>query len=269
MSAGPAIDCHAHVWDGSVPYAPDAWTRPGYVYPAEALLADMAANGISHGVIAAASLFGTDNSYTLAALARHANLRGTAIVAPEADLATLAALRAGGIVGVRLQYFFVDPLPDLAGADFQAFCGRLRDLGLHLHLNIEGHRLAGVAQVLAASGVRLVIDHFGWHDPAPRRQAASYQAMLRLLDRGNVWVKVSSGFRRPDRDLPAEYCADLIARFGPQRLLWGSDAPFVGHEHVASYAAVVADFSHYVPDPAVRAAIGQAGFDFYFRSDQQ
>lgn len=258
------IDCHAHVWGEDMPFAPEAWTRPDYVYSAEDFCADMARNGITYGVIAAASLFGIYYDYTVHALRRHRNLRGTAILDPATDFYTLEALRADGIVGVRLQLFFVDPLPDLSSAEFRLFCRRLRDLGMHIHLNIEGDRLAPVARVLMETGVKLVIDHFGWHDPDPRLQSASYQEMLRLMDAGNVWVKLSSGFRRPDCDLPAEYCADLLARFGPERLLWGSDAPFVGHEAVASYDGVVADFVHYVPDPTVRAAIGQSGYDFYF-----
>ena len=60
------------------------------------------------------------------------------------------------------------------------------------------------------TGVKLVIDHFGWHDPGPRLAAASYQGMFGLLDRGNVWVKINSGFRHPnehspDWSLPMEY----------------------------------------------------------------
>ena len=41
MSEAPLVDCHAHVWDASVPFAADAWTRPDYCYTAEDFLADM------------------------------------------------------------------------------------------------------------------------------------------------------------------------------------------------------------------------------------
>ncbi len=92
-------------------------------------------------------------------------------------------------------------------------CG---DLGMHIHLNIEGDRLVETASALMDTGVNLVIDHFGWHDPAPRLAAPSYQGMLGLLDRGNAWVKISSGFRHPDEhspdwSLPVEYAQDLLA----------------------------------------------------------
>jgi len=261
---GPLVDSHAHIWEPDMPFAAAAWTRPGYVYTAEQFLADMEGAGIRYGVVAAASLFGTYNDYTIRSLRRFPTLRGTAILDPAVDLYALEALRADGIVGTRLQWYMLESLPDIAGEVFQRFCRRLRDLGMHVHLNIEGSRLPAVARELASTGVRLVIDHYGWHDPAPRLRADSYQAMLRLMETGNVWVKLASGFRRPDRDLPAEYTRDLLARFGAERLLWGSDSPFIGHEQAASYRSVVEDLHYAVPEEATRRALGESAYRFYF-----
>ncbi len=264
---GPLVDCHAHAWGPDMPFVSTAWQRPGYVYSAEDLLRDMDAHGIAYGVIAAASLFGTYNDYTIAALRRHRRLRGTAILPLTIDRYTLEAMRADGIVGARLQWFFMDPLPDMDSDDFRRTMRRLRDLDMHVHLNIEGARLIPVATRLAETGVKLVIDHFGWHDTAPRLAADSYQAMLRLMEGGRVWVKTSAGFRhRPDWDLAREYTQDLLARFGPERLLWGSDSPFVGDEDKASYAMAVEVFHHCVPDEAMRDALGAAAYRFYFAS---
>ncbi|MGH8261666.1 MAG: amidohydrolase family protein [Steroidobacteraceae bacterium] len=267
--AGPLIDCHAHVWGLGMPFVSTAWTRPSYAYPVERFLADLDAHGVRHGVIAAASLFGTYNDYAIRAVRAHKRLRATVNVDPDVDLYTLESMRADGIVGVRLQWFFRSPLPDASSDEFQRLCHRLRDLGMHIHLNIEGERLVEVASRLMDTGVRLVIDHFGWHDPAPRLAAASYQGMLRLLDRGNAWVKLTSGFRHPsdhspDWSLPVEYAQDLLRRFGPERLLWGSDAPWVGHEQVASYALAIERLDRCIPDPASRRAIGESGYRFYF-----
>jgi predicted TIM-barrel fold metal-dependent hydrolase len=263
MSDAPLVDCHAHVWDASVPFAPDAWTRPDYCYTAENFLTDMDAQGIGYGVIAGASLFGRNHGYTLAALARHARLRGTLVYDPGLDAAALGRLHAAGVVGMRLQWFRL-PVDELASAEFAVTATALRALGMHFHLNIDGERFADVAPAVAAFGVNLVIDHFGWHDPAARLAEPSYQAMLRLLERDTVWVKLSSGFRRPDIDLPGEYAHDLLCRFGPEKLLWGSDAPFVGHEEAIDYPGTVAQFRSWVPDAALRRAIGENGYRFYF-----
>lgn len=261
---GSLVDSHAHAWGPDMPFAPEAWTRPDYIYSAEDFLADMARHGTQYGVIAAASLFGTYSDYTLSALSKYPHLRGTANFDPAVDFATIKAMRDKGIVGTRLQWFMLDPLPDYTSEIFLQFCRNLRDLDMHIHLNIEGERMEPIARALMATGVKLVIDHFGWHDPEKRLEAESYQQMLRLMDQGNVWVKLASGFRRPDRDIPAEYCQDLLARFGPQKLLWGSDAPFVGHEDVATYASVVDDFHHYVPNADMRVQLGLSAYQFYF-----
>jgi predicted TIM-barrel fold metal-dependent hydrolase len=263
MSDAPLVDCHAHVWDAAVPFAADAWTRPDYCYTAEDFLADMDANGVGFGVIAGASLFGRNHAYTLAALARHPRLRGTLVYDPALDEAELGRLRAVGVVGMRPQWFRM-PVDELASPEIARTAAALRECGMHLHLNIDGERFAEVAPAVAALGTDLVIDHFGWHDPVARLAEPSYRAMLRLLERSTVLVKLSSGFRRPDMALPGEYTLDLLRRFGPEKLLWGSDAPFVGHEHAIDYAGTVALFGGWVPDADMRRAIGDNGYRFYF-----
>jgi predicted TIM-barrel fold metal-dependent hydrolase len=217
--AQPLIDCHAHVWSLDMPYASNAWKRLDYAYPVEKYLSDLDANGVQYGVIAAASLFGTYNDYSLQAMAAHHRLRATANVDMTVDFESLKALRAAGMTGIRLQWFFLDPLPDM-GTGFQRLCHQLRDLGMHVHLNINGARLIDVASRIMDTGVKFVVDHFGWHDPVPRLAAPSYQGMLKLLERGNAWVKMTSGYRHPDEhhpdwSLPVAYAQDLLQRFGP------------------------------------------------------
>jgi predicted TIM-barrel fold metal-dependent hydrolase len=265
----PLIDCHAHVWNARMPVVSTAWKRPESEYTVQSFLADLDAHGVRYGVLSAASLFGTYNDYSLRAVRTHKRLRATAIVDTNIDLYTLEAMKADGIVGVRLQWFLRETLPDIASDDFQRTCYRLRDLGMHIHLNIEGDRLVDVASRLMDTGVNLVIDHFGWHDPKLRLAAPSYQGMLKLLDRGHAWVKITSGFRHPeehhpDWSLPVEYAQDLLRRFGSGKLLWGSDSPFIGHEHVASYRMAIDRLNQCVPDPATRRAIGENGYRFYF-----
>ncbi len=59
---------------------------------------------------------------------------------------------------------------------------RLRDLDLHVHLNIEGARLVEVGRALMATGVKLVIDHFGGMSRRCVFQAPSYRGMLQMLE---------------------------------------------------------------------------------------
>ncbi len=51
---------------------------------------------------------------------------------------------------------------------------------------------------------------------------------------------------------------------GTDRLLWGSDAPFVGYEKRVTYARVLERYYRWAPDPVVRGAIDQTALDLYF-----
>lgn len=202
----PIIDSHAHIFTARMPFVADAWIRPDYEYPVETYLADLDRCGISFGVIAAASLYGDYNDYTLWALRTHKRLRATIAPDPAAQLCQLQRLNDQGVVGVRLQLKASAPPPDIAGDGFQA--------------------------------------------------------LLRALDYGNVWVKISAGFRL-ERELLHAAAEKLLVSAGADRLFWGSDAPFVGKEPDMSYAAALRIFQDLVPDAAMRRKISDAALRFY------
>lgn len=273
----PRIDTHAHVFTRSMPFLPDAWTRLDYDFTFDEYVATLDAHGIAHGVISGLSIAGTYNDYSLEAVRRHKRLRATAIVAPDIERSALDVLDRAGFVGIRLQLARMVQLPDFAGAQYRNLFRHLRDLDWHVHLAIEGPRLPDVLGQLERSGVRIVLDHFGHPDPQQGTACPGYQAMLRATDRGRTWVKLSAGFRllgtdawrtNPDGDAGAfalEMARHLVASVSPDRLFWGSDAPFVGYEGRLRFADVLGSFRQWVPDPAVRARISQTGMAFYFR----
>ena len=260
----PLVDAHAHVWGSSTPYAADAWTTLGYAFPVEDFIACLDRNGIGYGVIAAASLFGTYSDYTLEALRAHRRLRGTVITTPMVGFSALKAMRDAGVVGVRLQWFNIDPMPDMRRADWRHHLAHLRDLDMHVHVNIEGGRLPQVLAPIAESGVKLVVDHFGWSDQRLDPTGAGWEALIRYCREGKAWVKLSSGFRFNDPQIPIDQAAQLISEVGTDRLFWGSDAPFVGMEDQITYDEVVGLFADWVPDAATRKAIGETAYRFYF-----
>ncbi|MEI9852217.1 MAG: amidohydrolase family protein [Sphingomonas sp.] len=260
----PLVDAHAHIWGADMPYAETAWTHSDYDFPVEDYLAMLDLHGVAHGVIAAASLFGTYSDYTIESLRAHPRLRGTVAVDPGIDTARLRAIRDAGVVGIRLQWFFKDPLPDLGGSDYAPLLARLRDLDMHVHINIDGAKLPRVLPPLIASGVKTVVDHFGWPDARLDPGGAGLDALVRAGEAGQVWVKLSSGFRFDDPGTAHRHAANYIARFGTDRLFWGSDAPFVGWEDRVSYADTLRLFAEWVPDAGTRHAIGETAYRFYF-----
>ncbi|OJY71195.1 MAG: amidohydrolase [Sphingobium sp. 66-54] len=272
----PLIDAHVHTFRADMPVMPDAWTRLDYAFPTDSLIALLDAHGVRHAVVSGLSIAGTYNDYTLAAVRAHKRLRGTVIVDPAAEPEALKRMRDAGIVGMRLQLARHATLPDVRSDPYRQLLHRARDLGWHVHVAIEGPRLPPLLDALLESGINIVIDHFGHPDPADPLNCAGYRAMIAAVDSGRVWIKLAAGFRLPgteawrddpegDLDMLADQvAADLLARVGSQRLLWGSDAPFVGYERRVSYARVLESYRRWVPDPAVRAEIDRTAIALYF-----
>jgi predicted TIM-barrel fold metal-dependent hydrolase len=259
----PVIDAHAHVFTRAMPFTDTAWTRPDYDYPVEAYLADLDAHGIAFGVITAASLFGEYNDYTLAALAQHKRLRATVMLDQDTAPAELASLRAQGVCGVRFQIPLKAALPDLQGYRFRRFVTRLADAGMHLELNLGGEQLAQMLPALADARVPIVVDHFGLLRSEGELEGPGFTALLNAVQGGRTWVKVSAGFRLPPERLEA-YAQRLLGSAGPDRLFWGSDAPFVGAEDRVRYTDTLDTLYRIVPDPQDRRRMSDAALRFYF-----
>jgi predicted TIM-barrel fold metal-dependent hydrolase len=259
------VDTHVHLFTRALPLASTAWTVPEVELPVDVFEELMARHGVTHGVISAMSLLDDGNAYTIAALRRNPGLRGTVDVDPGVDRHVLAGLRDDGVVGVRFQWRRRTPLPDLGDPDHRRLLRHVADLGWHVELNVERDRLAPVLDELCRSGVDVVVDHYG--DPSPRNGFATPggEALFRALDTGRVRVKLSAGYRFPvDPEALAGYAATLLAHAGPERVFWGSDAPFVGARRPTSYAGEVAMLARIVPDPVLRHEISAAAHDFYF-----
>ncbi|WP_156840563.1 amidohydrolase family protein [Novosphingobium aquimarinum] len=259
----PIIDAHCHVFTSAMPFTDNAWARPDYEYPVERYLADLDRHGVSFGVITAASLYGDYNDYTLSVLDRYDRLRATVMLDLDTSPQDMARLYTAGVRGVRFQIAPSVELPDLEGYRFRRFVTRLADANLHLELNLSGPQLSRMIPSLAKSGVKIVVDHFGLLRSEDGMEGAGFRAALSSLANGRTWIKVSAGFRLPQDELPG-YAARLLAEAGPERLLWGSDAPYVGCEDTMDYGKALALFYRIVPDAAVRRAISDTGLRLYF-----
>jgi predicted TIM-barrel fold metal-dependent hydrolase len=253
-SLPPVVDAHAHIFTRDMPFTSRAWTRPDFDFTAEHFLAELDQHGVTFGLIAAATLFGDYNEYTLASLKRHRRLRATVIVKPGTDQASVAELTRMadlGVVGVRLPLRRLNELPNLGDESYQSLFKSLADLGLHVEILAHGKDLPAVLPLIEASGVTIVIDHFA----DPDRQLG--------VESGRTFIKLAASQRiNPD---VAKACAQrLLSVAGPERLLWGSDAPFIGHEHRPSYGDILREFEELVPDARHRHAIGLTALRGFF-----
>lgn len=263
MEGTPRIDCHAHIFTNDMPFAVSAHSRPGYEYPVEAFLADLSKHGLTHGVIAAASLFGVYNDYTLTCLSAHPNLRGTIILVPDTPLAVIRDISTKGVVGVRLVWRRLKELPDVRSEPWRSFLRNLTDCGLHVELLAGGARLPELLPAILEQGVDVVLDHFGVPSQENGGDDAGTDAMLRAVSDGKTWIKLSAGFRIPEQ-VTARCAERLLAESGTERLLWGSDAPFINHEDTSDYQTVLAHYRSLIPDPVLRTQIDETAYKLYF-----
>jgi predicted TIM-barrel fold metal-dependent hydrolase len=259
---GPLVDTHAHIYPRNTPLIEGATHRPDRDVTPEEYVATLDEHGVLFGVHAAASFMGPYNDYTLAALARYPRLRGTAIVDPSISPYELKAMDAAGIVGIRFSLRDYKTTPDLGSIEYQRLFRRVAELNWHVHVYAEGERIAALTDQLLAANVNIVIDHYG--NPVPELGASSpgFQAALRAIGSGRGWVKLSAPYRSAGCD-HAALAARLLAEGGPERLLFASDWPFVGHESKVSYRQMVESFAQVVPDPVTRERIGRTAARLY------
>lgn len=251
-----AVDSHAHVFRHDLPLCEVRRHSPDFDAPLADYLGLLEANGVSHAVLVQPSFLGTDNAFLLAALgADPGRLRGVAVVEPSVTGAELHRLASLGVCGIRLNLVGSAAVPDLRNAAWTDLLGCVKTLNWHVEVHLELAALPPVGQAVIDSGCRLVVDHFG------RPGAADERGWAWLLDAagtGQAWVKLSAAYRNwppsePDRATAA--AARLLEKFGPERLVWGSDWPHTQHRDLASFPSTLAALQAWVPDAAARRTI--------------
>jgi predicted TIM-barrel fold metal-dependent hydrolase len=250
-----AVDCHAHVMRRDAPLASDRHSAPKRDCTVEEYMAVLDTHAISHGVLTAPSFYGSDNSLLLDALDRAGGrLRGTVIVDPDIDRASLAAMGERGAVGIRLNWVRRSTLPDVSTANYGQLFAKVQELDWHVEIYLEGSLLAKILPSVRESGAKVVVDHFGSPDPAQGVACGGFKAVLDGVRAGDTWVKLSAPYRQGGAD-PRRYVDALLDAGGPRQLVWASDWPFVSHEDDVTYGDCVQWLVDWVPNEAARRII--------------
>ena len=251
------IDCHAHIMAVDFPLAPEIHSRPIRDVTADEYLSVLYTHGISHGVLTAPSFYGPNNTLLLDTLKRHPDtLRGTVIVdvhLAKADLEhQLLAMREHGVEGIRLNWIKKQSIPDIDSPQYKTLLGVAKDLGLHIELFLEDRLQEQVVPQILASGVVLVLDHFGNPDPRLGVNSTSFQNTLRALSDGQVWVKLSAPYRLGFLNgVSIEPYLDALAAANPKQLVWASDWPWLSYEGLFTYQDCIDWIESAVDDPAI------------------
>jgi predicted TIM-barrel fold metal-dependent hydrolase len=127
--------------------------------------------------------------------------------------------------------------------DFFDLAPRLRALGWHPEVWAACADLVKVLPAMTATDMPVVVDHLAGIDVAPGIGDGDFRRLLALLREGRVWVKLT--LCRNSRDFP-DYrderpFHDAIVEANPDRLVWGSDWPFVRMDDTAPDAGHLVD----------------------------
>jgi predicted TIM-barrel fold metal-dependent hydrolase len=226
-----ACDCHVHVFgDASrFPFEASRTYTPESASAAK-LLAMHRALRISRVVIVQPSVYGTDNSCILHAIKQYGSrARGIAVLPSEAPSATLDNMERAGIRGVRINLGTAGDT-NLADARHRLKSAIEQIQGRNWHVQVYAALpvIAGLHDLVLASPVPVVFDHFGGAKGAAGLQQPGFDKLLQFVRSGKGYVKISGAYRASDSppDYPdaAPLARTLIAA-NPKRILWGSDWP--------------------------------------------
>ncbi len=224
-----AIDCHVHIFGPKVlfPFAPGSKYVSDDRLPEEQIaLQDRL--GIARAVIVSGGGYGRNTSHLEHTLEQFGDrFLGVALLPEDVTAAHIRRLDRLGVKAVR----FISPrhggsLPPLS----ERVAKRAADAGWHVQYYPYRTELADMADTLLRLPSDIVIDHFG-HIPADGGTGQpAFQALLRMLDTGRVWVKLSGPMRITSEE-PLYPSVTPLARalvaHRPDRLLWASDWPHV------------------------------------------
>lgn len=254
-----ACDSHIHIIDPRFPATPGWRGEPVNDASVAAYRRFQARIGTQRVVVVTPSTYGVDNRATLDALNQFgASARGVIVIDSDAPPADLAALTAGGVRGIRVN--FVSPQP-WGRSDPRRLTDTARiaaEHGWHIQVYARGPQIAEMEAVLVTLPVPLIIDHLGAVAPADA-SGPGHAAILRLLDKGRTWLKLSGAYissvSGPEyRDLDA--IAKSYVEAAPDRLVWGSDWPHRGQTGPSPDDAALFDLlGRWAPDAAVRYSI--------------
>jgi D-galactarolactone isomerase len=253
-----ATDTHMHVYDTAIPAAPGAPALPGH-FPAEAYRAVQARLGLARVVVVQPNAYGADNRVTLAAVAALGpEARGVAVVRPGVSDVELQRLTQGGIRAIR---FFGLPGGALSWDVMDELAARLHPFGWSAIVQLDGRTLPErEAQIKRLPG-RFVIDHTGKFLEPVSPDHPAFAALLRLVDTGRCWVKLSAPYETsktgPPRYEDVGRLARALVRHAPERMLWASNWPHPSEpaDKKPDDASLLDLLLDWAPDDATRTKI--------------
>jgi predicted TIM-barrel fold metal-dependent hydrolase len=268
-----ACDSHTHIFGDPKKFP--LFSGRGYT-PETASPEEMAALHralhIPRVVIVTPSVYGTDNSATLYGIkARGDMARGVAVIDDKTPDSALEAMNRAGFRGVRINLGTAAQGDASLGRRFRASVSRVKKHNWHIQMYVSLAVLSSIKDLVQASPVPVVFDHFGGVEAAKGMGQPGFSDLVELVRSGKAYVKISGAYRAsteaPDYRDVAPFAKALIAA-NPDRILWGTDWPHPnsttpeGHDKTEVTAlfqiddgALLNQLAVWAPDAAIRKKI--------------
>jgi len=232
------VDAHLHVWRAMPDYPDTGYTAvsPHSDVPLELLVEYMDEHGVDRAVIVQPMYPGEDNGYVAdCAAAQPERFTAVCVVDPTKPGAEDRLdywVRVRGCRGLRLRPRFPAEGAVFGDPATYPLWERARALGIAVNLLANPEHLPAAARLAGRfPEVPILIDHMGHPSVEAGVQSPEFQALLALAAHPNVYIKVSGFYYYSRQRYPYADCHDLVRavydRFGPARLLWGSDFPHI------------------------------------------
>jgi predicted TIM-barrel fold metal-dependent hydrolase len=277
------VDSHVHVWAdfgestiGGYPYA-EGQDPPEFLKNAAStatLLDQMDANKVTGSVIIQPINHKFDHSYVTNAIEKHPDrFKGMLLhnpsLSPEDAVTQLEDLTLKGFVGVRFNPYLWPKVgekrwmpmsrPGDAGEAVYKRCAELHmPVGIMCFQGLQLH-YDDIVQLLKSSPKTVcVVDHFGFTGFTEDGNEA-FEQLLKLSEYPQVVVKISALFRLADVSpydrVRTERFEPLMKAFGADRLMFGTDFPFVLEHEPERYSGMIRLVSSWMTDENTMKAV--------------
>ena len=226
-----ACDCHTHIHGdpGTFPFFAGRVYTPEPASP-EQMSELHKALKIERAVIVTPSVYGADNSSSLFGMTvRGASARGVAVIDDMTTERELDTMQQQGFRGIRLNLATggVND-PTVGRPRFTAAVERVKARGWHVQLFTSLAMISAIKDLVAASPVPVVFDHFGGAQAALGTSQPGFTDLVDLVKSGKAYVKISGAYRAsklgPDY-ADAAPLAQALIEANVDRIVWGTDWP--------------------------------------------
>jgi predicted TIM-barrel fold metal-dependent hydrolase len=165
-------------------------------------------------------------------------------------------MKSAGVVGLAFN-------PAMNGvdamADADALFDTLSELDMFAQIQTIGDQLMALRPLIERTRTRILIDHCGRPEVASGIEQPGFQMLLRLADNDRTVVKLSGLQKFSQLPYPYEdaqiFVQQLLAAFGPDRCVWGSDWPFLRAPERMDYAPLLTLVQRLIPDADARRRV--------------